>query len=185
MRPATAAATAAVAVAETVSRREPRAPLLGVAPALLGRRLDLLHEQVVVGPFDRDLLADEFLDRLERERARLVHEADRLAARPRARRPADAVHVVLGVLRQVPVDDVAHRLDVQAARGDVGGDQDRQPAFLEVVEDLEPALLVDVAGERARLPGVARQPILEPARLLARVREDQDAIAALATQQAQ
>ena len=95
------------------------------------------------------------------------------------------MHVVLGVLRQIPVDDVAHRLDVQPARGDVRGDQDRQPAFLEVVEDLEPPLLVDVAGERPRLPGVARQPVFEAPRLLARVREDQDAIAALAPQEPQ
>src|SRR2546422_1088421 len=48
-----------------------------------------------------------------------------------------------------------------------------------------PPLLIDVARERARLPAVADEPILEPPRLLARVREDQDPIAALAAQEAQ
>jgi hypothetical protein len=67
VRPAAAAAaTAAVAIAETVSRREPGAPFVGVPAALLGGGLDLLQEQIVVGPFDRNLLADELLDGLER-----------------------------------------------------------------------------------------------------------------------
>src|SRR5439155_716638 len=179
------AAAAAAAVAEAIARRQPGAPFLVVAPALLRRRLDLRQKEVVVRPLHRDLLADELLDRLERQGARLVHEADRLAARPRAPRSADPVHVVLGVLREIPVDDVGHRLDVQPARGDVGRDQDGQPPLLEVVQDLETPLLVDVAGERARLPGVARQPVLEATRLLARVREDQDAVAALPAQEAQ
>ena len=114
------------------------------------------------------------------ERARLVDQADRLARRARPRGAADAVDVVLGVLRQVPVDDVGHPLDVQPARGDVGRDQDRQLAVLEVVQDLQPPLLVDVAGERARLAAVALEAILQAARLLARVGEDEDAAAALA-----
>ena len=109
----------------------------------------------------------------------------RLARRARARGAADAVDVVLGVLRQVPVDDVAHALDVQPPRGHVGGDEDGQLALLEVVEDLEPPLLIHVAGERARHPAVAAQAVLEPARLLARVREDEDAAAALAAQEPQ
>src|SRR6185369_5187362 len=183
--PTAAATAAAVAVAEAVARREPCTPLVGVASAFFRGRLDLLHEDVVVSPFARDLLADELLDRFEGQGARLIDQADRLAARAGARGAADPVHVVFGVLRQVPVDDVSHRLDVQPARGDVGGDQDGQAALLEVVEDLQPALLVDVAGEGARLPGVARQPVFEAPRLLARVREDQDPIAALAPEQPQ
>src|SRR5437773_2748417 len=45
----------------------------------------------------------------------------RPGAPPGPRRAADPVHVVLDVLRQVPVHDVGDALDVQAARGDVGG----------------------------------------------------------------
>ena len=49
------------------------------------------------------------------------------SAPARAVRPI-AVDVVLGVLRQVVVDDVGDPVDVEAARGDVGGDQDRERA---------------------------------------------------------
>ena len=51
----------------------------------------------------------------------LAGEADRVALRAQARGAADAMHVVLGVERQVVVVDVRHAVDVQAARGDVGG----------------------------------------------------------------
>jgi hypothetical protein len=39
---------------------------------------------------------------------------------------------------------------MKSPRRDVGRDQDGQRALLEVVQDLEPLLLIDVAGERAR-----------------------------------
>src|SRR6266511_1692126 len=93
-------------------RRHARALLIGVAPALLAGGLDLGQEPVVLGPLDADLLADELLDRLERQRARFIGEADGLAGGARARGAADAVDVVLGVLGQVPVDDVGDALDV-------------------------------------------------------------------------
>ena len=51
-------------------------------------------------------------------------ERDRLAAPPGAAGAADAVHVGLGVGRDVVVDHVRDPLHVEAARGDVGGDQD-------------------------------------------------------------
>src|SRR5216117_2342437 len=89
----------------------------------------------------------------------------------------DAVDVVLRILGQVPVDHVADRLDVEPARGDVGGHEHGQHALLEVVHDLEPPLLVHVAGDGPRVPAVADQAVLQPPRLLARVREDEEAVA--------
>src|SRR6266436_5801137 len=142
--PSSAVSTGAAAGGHTL------ALLLRVAAALLARRLDLRQVEVIVGPLDADLLADELLDGLEQERARLVGEADGLAGGAGARRPPDPMNVVLDVLGQIPVDHVAHTLDVKTPRRDVGRYQDRQRAFLEVVQDLEPLLLIDVAGERAR-----------------------------------
>ena len=75
--------------------------------------------------------------------------------------------------------------DVKAARGHVRRDQDGQLAVLEVVQDLEPLLLLDVAGQRSRVPAVSRQPVLEPPRFLPRVGEHQNAAAALALEEAQ
>ena len=45
-------------------------------------------------------------------------------SRPDAARAADAVHVNFGRRRQVEVDHVRHVVDVEAARGHVGGHQD-------------------------------------------------------------
>src|SRR5690606_33663665 len=73
---------------------------------------------------DRDLLLDVGLDVRQRHRVALAGEADRVALGAQPRGAADAVHVVLGVERQVVVVDVLHAVDVQAARGHVGRDQD-------------------------------------------------------------
>src|SRR5262245_23252377 len=89
-----AAAAASTTVVPSAPGVEARAALLRVPAPLLGGRPDLRQDQVVLRPLDRDLLADELLDPLEVERAGLVHEGDRLAARSRPRRAADAVDVV-------------------------------------------------------------------------------------------
>ena len=174
-RAACATATAAAAI-EPAPRVEARATLLREAPALIRRRLDLGDEQVVLRPLDGNFLADELLDGLEVQHARLVHEADGAAGGARPRRAPDAVHVVFRILGQVPVDHVADRFDVQPARGDVGGHEHGQGALLEIVDDPEPPLLIHVPGERARVPAVTDQAVLQPPRLLARVGEDQESV---------
>ena len=55
-----------------------------------------------------------------------AHQRERVARRVHAAGAADAVHVVLGRVRHVEVDDVRDVVDVDAARGDVGRDQDRR-----------------------------------------------------------
>src|SRR5262245_37615284 len=165
--------TAPAAIVTTPAGLEARPPLLGVAPALLGGRLDLRHDEVVFRPLDEDLLPDELLDRLEVQGAGLVHERDGLAAGAGPGRAPDAMDVVLGILGQIPVDDVGDRLDVQAARGDVGRHQHGELAFLEIVENPQAALLIDVAGERARVPAVAREAVLQTPRLFAGIGEDE------------
>src|SRR2546428_1479850 len=118
---ATALATAAAcrpttAITHAVARIEPGASFFSVLASLFGRRLDLRNVEIVLGPVDGDLLPDELLDRLDVERAGLVDETDRLATGAGARGAADPVHVILGVLRQIPVDDVGHGFDVKPAR---------------------------------------------------------------------
>ena len=99
-----------------------------------------------------------------RERARLVDQADGLSLRAGPGGAADAVDIVLGVLREVVVDDVAHLLDVQAARGHVGADHDRELAALEIVEDLEALSLLHVAGDDPAWKAVGVQPLMEAPR---------------------
>src|ERR1700730_16250882 len=48
--------------------------------------------------------------------------------------PSDAVHVALLVLRRVEIDDVADRFEIEAACGDVRGDERRRAARAEPLE---------------------------------------------------
>ena len=68
----------------------------------------------------------------------LVHadEGDRIPLGTRASGAADAMDVVRRHHRQLEVDDVRELLDVESARGNLGGDEQRDAAGLEVVERL-------------------------------------------------
>ena len=54
----------------------------------------------------------------------MAHERYGFALGAGAAGAADAVNIILGDVRQIVVDDVGQGLDVEAAPGDVGGDQD-------------------------------------------------------------
>ena len=84
----------------------------------------------------------------------LAAEADGVALGAGARRAADAMHVVRGILRQVEVEHVADVGDVQAARGHVGGDQHGQLAGVEFAHEAQALLLRHVARQRLRLETV-------------------------------
>jgi hypothetical protein len=64
------------------------------------------------------------------------HEADAVAAVAGAAGAADAMGVGVAVLGDVEVDDVGDVGDVDAAGGDVSGDQDRHLATIEAGERL-------------------------------------------------
>ena len=86
-----------------------------------------------------------------------AHERDRLAFGAGAARAADAVHVVLGHVRQVVVDDVRQLVDVDAARRDVGGDHHLDLAGLEVRQRARARVLALVAVQRDGADAVAVQ----------------------------
>src|SRR3546814_11467708 len=73
----------------------------------------------------------------------LAGGADRIALGAQPRGAADAVHVILGIERQVVVVDVLHAVDMQAARGHVGADQDLELALLEIAQQPFALLLRD------------------------------------------
>src|SRR5215471_13464347 len=85
-----ARASAPAAAQPPGAGRHARALLVGVAPALLARGLDLRQEGLVLRPLHRNLLSDELLDGLDLERPCLVGQADGLAGSTRARRASDA-----------------------------------------------------------------------------------------------
>ena len=93
----------------------------------------------------RERLLGRLLDRLQQALFTRGDEADRIAGATGAAGAADAVHVRLGVDRQIVVDDVADALDVEAASGDVGGDEDVELAVLQRLHRAFALRLLDVA----------------------------------------
>ena len=76
----------------------------------------------------RDLALDQPLDVAQEGVLVDADERNGFAGRAGAPRAADPVHVVLGDVGQVVVDDMRQLLDVDAARGDVGRAQHLQTA---------------------------------------------------------
>ncbi len=84
--------------------------------------------------------------------ATMVMAVPRLAGAAGA---ADAVDVVVGVVRHVEIEDVADVRNVEAAGGDVGGDQQLDLALAERVERGGARRLVQVAVQRDGVEAVA------------------------------
>src|SRR5215468_8238922 len=72
-----------------------------------------------------NLLADQLLDRGHRLGIERGDDGDRSAGAAGAARTADAVDVIVGMMRYVEIEDVADGGNVEAAGGDVRGDQQR------------------------------------------------------------
>ena len=109
-----------------------------------------------------DFLADEPLDVAKVRAVFARDERHGLAGFARAAGAADAVDVVFRDVRQVVVDDVRQRLDVQAPRGDVGGDEHLQLAVLEALQGLHALRLALVAVDRGGFDAVVLQLLGEP-----------------------
>ena len=105
----------------------------GAAPAVMafagilrGRPMGGPLAGALVGRGDRN--ADQPLDIAQERRFLVIAERDRHAVGAGARGAADAVHVRSRDVRQIVIDHMADAVDVDAAGGDVGGDQDAQLA---------------------------------------------------------
>jgi hypothetical protein len=101
------------------------------------------------------------------------HQRHRQARGARAAGAADAVDVVLGVERHVEVEDRRHVLDVQAARGHVGGHQQVDLAGLEGGQRLQALVLALVAVQRGGLEPLALQRAGQPGATQLAVDEDE------------
>src|SRR3984893_9437241 len=89
--------------------------------ALYGLRFVTPRMRTLVGHGDRD--ADQLLDIAQERHLLAVAQRDRDAGGAGARGAADAVHIGLRYVRQVVVYHMTDAVDIDAARGDVGGDQ--------------------------------------------------------------
>ena len=153
-------------------RRAPGPPEGRALARLVGGRRHA--DEGVVG-HDGDLGADEALDVAEGAALLGVAERDRDARGARARRAADAVHVALGLVGEIEVDDVGDAVDVDAARRDVGRDEDADAAALEGVERALARALRLVAVDGGRGDALAVELLGDAVRAVLRAREHEDA----------
>ena len=110
--------------------------------------LERLRAPVAAAVGRRNRYPDQLLD-VAQERALLgIAERDRDPVGAGAGGAADAVDVAFRNVRQVEVDDVADAFDVDAARGDVGGDQRAQASRAEGGERAFALILRFVAVDR-------------------------------------
>src|SRR6185503_5427181 len=164
-------------------------PLRVAAPALLGlaranRRDAFGQRNLQLGLRFRGIVEVRHRDARQRAAHRALDgvdlalllrrdERERLSRRFRAARAADAMDVVLGHERYVEVDHMAERFDVDAARGDVGRHEHRNPAGLERLERGGPLPLRSVPVDAIHPDAFARQEVRQPVRAMLRPREDE------------
>ena len=144
-----------------------------VAAALGWRRRSGRRVVEALGAFADNAASDEALERAERAVVLGGDEADRVADRVGAAGAADAVDVILGVHREIVIDDMGDAVHVDAARGDVGGDQDAHRAGLEILERAEPLVLRAVGVDGGGLDAVLFEPARDPVGAMLGAGEDE------------
>jgi hypothetical protein len=97
---------------------------------------------------DGDGLAGQLLDRHHRLAIHRCDQRDRRAQQTGAAGAANAMNVIVRVVRNVEIEDVAYRRDIEAAGGDVGGDQKLGFAAAEGFERGRARRLIEIAVER-------------------------------------
>ena len=95
----------------------------------------ILAEILIVGDLGRDLVRQELLDGGESVNVLVAGQGISFASFPRPRGAADAVNVVLRVLRDIVVDDVGDIIDVKAPRSDIRRDEQGQFPKFEALQD--------------------------------------------------
>src|SRR2546428_3667981 len=107
----------------------------------------LLRGRVRLFAHPRNGLPDQLLDCPDASGVGGRNDGDRGAAASGAPGAADAMHIVVGVMRDVEVEDVADGGNVEAACGHVGGNQQRDFVLAELIERGRARRLVHVALE--------------------------------------
>jgi hypothetical protein len=98
-------------------------------------------------------------------------ECNRDAARASSCRAADSMHVALRNVRQLVVDDMRDLVDVDAARGDIGRDQNARESLAEAVERGLTLTLALVAMDREHTNAAMLECLANAIRATLRARE--------------
>ena len=134
-------------------------------------------DDVVRGDLHRlDCLPGGLFDATQQVSPARMEEEDRVAAAAGPSRPADPVNVAFAVGGKVVVDNMADPLHVQAAGGDVGGDDHVDLARSQVVDDPLALVLRDVAAQGGGTVPMAGEVFGERLGRALGIDEDQDAV---------
>src|SRR5262249_9626798 len=93
-------------------------------------------------------LTDEFFYRNHGLLIARRYDGNGCAASARATGTADAMDVIVGVVRDIEIEDVADIGNIEAARRDVGGDKQRHFVLAKLLQGRHPRLLVHIPMER-------------------------------------
>ena len=132
---------------------------------------------------DGDALVGQALDALELAALAAVAERDGDARGAGARGAADTMDIAFGIGRQLEIDDVGHALHVDAARGEIGRDEDAGLAAAEIVERLLTGVLRLVAVDRLGAHAAVFERLGDAVGAALGAREDDDALESRVRQQ--
>src|SRR5258708_2862996 len=183
---AAAAGTAAMTVGAAMIMAVALLALAVVVGLTLGTRTHRRGGRAVLlgrGRGPGDALVGQALDALELAALAAVAERQSDARGAGARGAADAVDIALGIGRQLVVDDVGHAHDVDAARGEIGGDQHAGLAAAKIVERLLAGILALVAVDRLGRDAAVLQRLGDAIGAALGAGEDDDALERFVIQQ--
>src|SRR4051812_35238356 len=106
-------------------------------------------------------LADQLFDRRHRLEVERADDGNRGAGASGAAGAADAVDIVVGVMGNVEIEDVAGGRNIEAAGGDVGGDQQGNFTLAELIQRRGARGLIHVAMQGANGKTVLLQRFVE------------------------
>src|SRR5439155_9578731 len=80
----------------------------------------------------RQILAYQLFNSLQHQNFTRIAEGQRNSGCSRSRGPADAMNIILGVVRKLVIDDMRDVFNVDSSCDDVCSDQDPDPSFVEI-----------------------------------------------------
>src|SRR5882757_9890740 len=125
---------------------------------------------------DRQLGADDALHLAQLGVFRRIAQRDRDTVHAVAAGTADTVDVAFGLVRQVEIHDMADAGDINAARRDIGRDQNAHRTFAEIVECLLTGVLRLVAVNDGGLEAIALEVLGHPVGAMLGARKDDDGL---------
>src|SRR6267143_4379440 len=106
-------------------------------------------------PFPHNAATDETFERAQRPLIFGRNKADRITDGMCAAGASNAMDVILRVHRKIVIHHVRDPIHIDAARGDVGGDEDTDGAGFEILQRAEPLVLRAIGMNRSRFNSAA------------------------------